>query len=63
MPIVIITILCTLFFKHEILEKNFGKTYLKLVSISILGLLTSKTFLFIQWYWFIALNIEIYKVI
>lgn len=54
LPLLIATLLSGLFFKKTIPTGHFGWTYLKLITVSIAGLLTAKTFLFIQWYWFIA---------
>jgi hypothetical protein len=50
----IVVLLSGLFYKKTISNGHFGWTYLKLISVSIIGHLTAKVFLFIQWYWFIA---------
>lgn len=54
LPLIIATLAGGLIYKNSITSGHFGWTYLKLVGVSISGLLVVKTFLFIQWYWFIA---------
>jgi len=54
LPLLIPTAISGLVLKNKIATGHFGWTYLKLIGVSIAGLLTAKTILFIQWYWFIA---------
>lgn len=54
LPVIIATVAGGLIYKKAITSAHFGWTYLKLIGVSIAGLLIIKTFLFIQWYWFIA---------
>jgi hypothetical protein len=54
LPLILASAAGGLIYKKSITTKHFGWTYLKLVGVSIAGLLIVKTFLFIQWYWFIA---------
>lgn len=54
LPLTLSTVVAGLIYKTEISTGPFGWTYLKLIGVSISGLITIKTFLFIQWYWFIA---------
>ena len=54
LPLIVATVLGGLIYIRTIVCGYLGKTYLKLISVSIGGLLTVKAFLFFQWYWFIA---------
>jgi hypothetical protein len=54
LPLVLSTVASGLIYKKSIATGPFGWTYLKLIAVSITGLLIVKAFLFIQWYWFIA---------
>ncbi|HOZ87498.1 MAG TPA: hypothetical protein PL029_07060 [Bacteroidia bacterium] len=54
LPLIIATVVSGLIYKKSITTGHFGWTYLKLIGVSIAGLVIVKAFLFIQWYWFIA---------
>ena len=54
LPLILASAAGGLIYRKSITTRHFGWTYLKLVGVSIAGLLSVKTFLFIQWYWFIA---------
>ena len=55
LPLVITSLLVSVFYKNEILKANIGLTYFQLTATSIGGLLTAKTVLYFQWYyWLIA---------
>ncbi len=54
LPLILATIIAGLIYKTTVITGRFGWTYLKLAAVSIAGLIIVKTFLFIQWYWFIA---------
>ena len=54
LPLVIIAFVSGLVHRKAIVNQQFGWTYLRLVVVSIAGLILVKTFLFVQWYWFIA---------
>lgn len=54
MPLIITTIVSGLIFKQTIIDGHFGWTYLKLIGVSIAGLIIAKTTLFIRWYWFLS---------
>lgn len=54
LPLIVSTIIAGLIYKKSIVAGHFGWTYLKLIGVSLAGLIIVKAFLFIQWYWFIA---------
>lgn len=54
LPLMLDTFLAVLIYKTDITKGRFAWIYLQLVAVSILGLFLVETFLYIQWYWFIA---------
>jgi len=54
LPLVIASLITSIFYKKIIETEKFGSTCSKLVLISVAGFLTAKSILFFQWYWIIA---------
>jgi hypothetical protein len=54
LPLILASAAGGLIYKKSVTTRHFGGTYIKLVGVSLAGLIIVKTFLFIQWYWFIA---------
>ena len=54
LPLILASAAGGLIYKKSVTTRHFGWTYIKLVGVSLAGLIIVKTFLFIQWYWFIA---------
>ena len=54
LPLVIASVITSIFYKKVIETEKFGFICSKLVLISVAGFLTAKSILFFQWYWIIA---------
>lgn len=53
LPLIILTIITCFYSKKKLLKDHFFKIYFKYFAFSVLGFLTAKVVLFVQWYWFL----------
>ena len=54
LPVMLLTVISAIYYRDIIKQRKFGWTYLRLVLVSVGGVIVKETILFFQWYWFIA---------